>query len=99
MRDFVSSFASFCLAKSLYTGQSVAKALGASPSLVVAKNPPGPGLEADPPPTTTGRLYKETKKTVEKFGDPAAVAFIALDECLSKGVDFFANLVSSPRGY
>jgi len=73
--------------------------LGASPAMVVAKNPPGPGPEAKSPPTLTGQLYHSTKKTSEKFGDPAAVAFIALDEYLSKGVDAVANLVSPGRGY
>src|SRR5712692_6274970 len=82
MRELVSSFASFCLAKTLSTSQGIAKALGASSSLVVAKNPPGPGPDAKTPPTLTGRLYHETKKTAETFGDPAAVAFIALDEYL-----------------
>src|SRR6185436_20050991 len=99
MRELVSSFMSFCLAKTLYTGQTVAKVLGASPSLVNAKNPPGPGPEAKTPATLTGNLYHSTKKTAETFGDPAAVAFIALDEYLSKTVDVVANLVSPPRGF
>jgi hypothetical protein len=99
MREFVSSFLSFGLAKTLYAAQDTAKMLGASPSLVVAKNPPGPGPEAKTPPTLTGNLYFSTKKTTEKFGDPAAVAFIAMDEYLSKAVDAVANVVSSPRGF
>ncbi len=99
MRELASSFASFCLAKTLYTAQQVAKTLGASPTLVNAKNPPGPGPEAEKPPTTAGQLYVSTKRTVEKFGDPAAVAFIAMDEYLSKAVDVVANVISSPRGY
>src|SRR5262249_6288905 len=99
MRELASSFASFCLAKTLYTAQEVARTFGVSPKLTVAKNPPGPGPEAEKPTTPTGQLYISTKKTVEKFGDPAAVAFIAMDEYLSKAVDVVANVISSPRGY
>jgi len=99
MRELMSSFASFCLAKTLYTVQEVAKAVGAAPIMVNPKNPPGPGPEAKAPPTLAGRLYFETKKTVEKFGDPAAAGFIALDEYLSKDVDIFANLLGRHRGY
>ena len=99
MRDFVASFMSFGLANTLYAVQQTAKVLGAPATMVNAKNPPGPGPDAKTPPTLTGQMYFQTKRTAEKFGDPAAVAFIALDEYLSKGVDFFANLVGSPRGY
>jgi hypothetical protein len=99
MRELVSSFASFCLAQTLYAAQQTAKVLGAPPTLVNAKNPPGPGPEAKTPPTMTGDLYFKTKKTAEKFGDPAAVAFIALDEYLSKTLDVLCNVASSPRGY
>ncbi|MFN0167579.1 MAG: hypothetical protein ACKV22_14210 [Bryobacteraceae bacterium] len=99
MREFVASFLSYCLAKTLYGVQQTAKMLGASPAMVVAKNPPGPGPDAKTPPTLTGKMYFSTKKTAEKFGDPAAVAFIASDEYLSKHVDVFANVIGSPRGY
>ena len=99
MREFVSSFASFCLANTLYTVQETAKVLGVSPSLVNAKNPPGPGPDAKDPPTLSGQLYFKTKRTVEKFGDPAAVTFIAMDEYMSKMVDSVANVVSHPRGF
>lgn len=99
MRELAASFVSYCLAKTLYACQETAKVLGASPAMVNAKNPPGPGPEAKTPPTLTGQLYFDTKKTAEKFGDPAAVAFIALDEYLSKTVDVVANLVSSPKGF
>jgi hypothetical protein len=99
MRELASSFASFCLAKTLYTAQEVARTLGVSPKMTVAKNPPGPGPDAEKPSTTTGQLYFSTKKTAEKFGDPAAVAFIAMDEYLSKAVDVVANVISPPRGY
>src|SRR6185436_4574568 len=99
MRDFVSSFMSYCLANTLYAAQQTAKILGASPAMVTAKNPPGPGPDAKTPPTLTGQLYYQTKKTAEKFGDPAAVAFIAFDEYLSKTVDSVANVISRPRGF
>ncbi|HTM50639.1 MAG TPA: hypothetical protein VL285_18220 [Bryobacteraceae bacterium] len=99
MRDLVSSFMSYCLANTLYAAQQTAKVLGAPASLVNAKNPPGPGPEAKAPPTVTGQLYQKTKKTAEKFGDPAAVAFIAMDEYLSKAVDTVANVVAPPRGF
>ncbi len=99
MRELVASFLSFCLAKGLYVLQQSAKMLGASPALVNAKNPPGPGPEAKPAPTLAGSLYFSTKKTAEKFGDPAAVAFIAFDEYLSKNVDVFANVLGTPKGY
>lgn len=99
MRELASSFASFCLAKSLYTVQEVAKTFGAPGALVNAKNPPGPGPDAGRQETTTGKLYTSTKKTVEKFGDPAAVAFIAMDEYISKAVDVVANVIGQPRGF
>jgi hypothetical protein len=99
MREAVSSFLSYCLANGLYTAQQTAKMLGASPSLVEAKNPPGPGPEARRPSSVTGKLYFDTKRRVEKFGDPAAASFIALDEYLSKNVDFVFNLFSSHKGY
>jgi len=99
MRELVSSFMSFGLAQTLYACQQTAKMFGASPSLVNAKNPPGPGPDAKTPPTVTGKLYHTTKKTAEKFGDPAAVAFIAGDEYLHKAVDVVFNLVSPARGY
>jgi len=98
MRELVASLASFCLVKTLYTCQQVAKTLGAPAAIVDPKNPPGPGPEAEKPPTVAGRLYHNTKKTLEKFGDPAAVAFIAGDEYSSKAVDFFFNIFSPPKG-
>ncbi len=99
MRDLVTSFASFCLAKTLYAGQTFAKALGAPPALVTPKNEPAPGPEAKPQAPLTGRLYHDAKKTSEKFGDPASAAFLAGDEYLSKAVDAVFNVVSSPRGF
>ncbi len=99
MREAIATFASFGLAKTLYAAQSVAKVLGVPSDFVNAKNPPGPGPDAKDPPTLTGKLYHSTKKTMEKFGDPAAVAFLAGDEYISKGVDAVFNLVSKPRGF
>lgn len=99
MRELVQSVASFGLAKSLYVAQQVAKGLGVTPTLVNAKNPPGPGPDAKNPPTIAGKLYHSTKKTAEKFGDPAAVAFIAGDEYISKAVDVVFNVISKPQGF
>jgi hypothetical protein len=99
MREFVASLLSFCVVKTLYTLQQTAKALGASPALVNAKNPPGPGPEVQNAPTVASGLHNSTRRTVEKLGDPAAVAFIALDEYTSKAVDLVANVVARPRGY
>ena len=90
---------SYCLANTLYTAQQTAKVLGAPSSLVKAKNPPGPGPDAKTPSTVTGQLYFNTKRKVEKFGDPAAASFIALDEYMSKNVDFVFNMFSSHKGY
>ncbi len=99
MREFVASFASFCLAKTLYACQQGAKTLGAAPELVNPKNPPAPGLEAKPQASLTGRLYHNAKKTSEEFGDPASAAFLAGDEYLSKVVDAVFNVVSPAKGY
>ena len=99
MRQFVSSFMSYWLANTLYTAQETAKILGASPKWVDAKNPPGPGPGAKSPSSLTGQLYVQTRRTLEKFGDPAAASFIAFDEYLSKNVDFVFNLFSSHKTY
>lgn len=66
MRDFVASFMSFGLANTLYAVQQTAKMLGASPTMVNAKNPPGPGPDAKTPPTLTGQMYFQTKRTDRK---------------------------------
>ncbi len=71
MRELVASFGSFCLAKTLYTTQQVAKVLGAPSSLVNAKNPPGPGPDAKKPPTMTGQLlsqHQEDRGKVRRSG-------------------------------
>src|SRR5438874_9122477 len=94
MRELASSVISYTLANVLYTGQQVAKFTGASESLVNPKNPPAQGSNGEDPTTISAYLYKKTKATAEKFGDPAAVAFIAGDEYQSKAVDFVFNLLS-----
>jgi hypothetical protein len=94
MREIASSVISYTLANVLYTGQEFAKMSGASASLVKPKNPPAPGSTGEEPSSISAYLYKKTKETTEKFGDPAAVAFIAGDEYQSKGVDFVFDLLS-----
>jgi hypothetical protein len=92
MRKFTSALLSFVVASVIYTVQQIAKKSGAPGPLVDPKNPPAPGSEGQKPTTVTGHLYKKTRKTIEQFGDPAAVAFIALDEYTSKEVDMFFDL-------
>jgi len=94
MRELASSVISYTLANVLYTGQQVAKLSGVPGSLVNPKNPPAPGSTGEEPTTISAYLYKKTKATAEKFGDPAAVAFIAGDEYQSKAMDFVFNLLS-----
>ena len=94
MREVASSVLSYVLAQGLYTGQQVAKMSGVSKKLVNPKNPPAPGPNGEAPRTLSGFLYKKTKETVEKFGDPASVVFIAGDEYQSKAVDFVFDLFS-----
>ncbi len=88
---------SYALANALYTGQQFAKLSGAPEEFVNPKNPPAPGSSGEDPSTLASYLYKKTKETAEKFGDPAAVAFIAGDEYQSKAVDFVFDLLS-PSG-
>jgi len=78
---------SYAFAKSLYAGQEIAKMVGFSEKMVKPKNPPAPGPDGEDPATLSGQMYRSTKRTVEKFGDPAAVMFIAGDEYQSKAVD------------
>ena len=94
MRKIASSVGSYILAKSLYSGQELAKAVGFAEKHVNPKNPPAPGPEGEDPDTLRGQLWRSTRKTVEKFGDPAAVAFIAGDEYQSKVVDMVFDLFS-----
>lgn len=97
MRDVASSVISYMLAQGLYTGQQMAKMTGVSKTLVNPKNPPAPGPNGEEPRTFSGYLYKKTKQTVEKFGDPAAVVFIAGDEYQNKAVDFVFDLLSPTK--
>lgn len=97
MRELASSVISYTLANVLYTGQQFAKLTGAPESLVNPKNPPAPGPTGEEPSTLSAYLYKKTKETAEKFGDPAAVAFIAGDEYQAKAVDFVFDILS-PAG-
>src|SRR5580692_11653181 len=94
MREVATSVISYMLAQGLYTGQQVAKISGVSKKLVNPKNPPAPGPDGEEPRTFSGFLYKKTKQTVEKFGDPAAVVFIAGDEYQSKAVNFAFDMFS-----
>src|SRR5262249_25407204 len=88
MRELASSVISYTLASVLYTGQQFAKLTGVPGLFVNPKNPPAPGPSGEDPTTISAFLYRKTKETAEKFGDPAAVAFIAGDEYQSKAVDF-----------
>ncbi|HTM50640.1 MAG TPA: hypothetical protein VL285_18225 [Bryobacteraceae bacterium] len=94
MRELATSVLSYTLANVLYTGQQVAKFSGVSGNLVTPKNPPAPGSTGEEPNSISSYLYKKTKETVEKFGDPAAVAFIAGDEYQAKAVNFVFDLLS-----
>jgi hypothetical protein len=98
MRKFTSALFGFVLASVLYTVQQVGKKAGAPGPLVDPKNPPAPGSDGLEPATATGHLYKKTKRTVEMFGDPAAVLFIAGEEYQSKIVDLFFDILTlNPR--
>jgi len=94
MREIASSVVSYLLAQSLNTGQTLAKISGAPKILVNPKNPPAPGPNGKSPRTLSGFLYKKTKETVEGFGDPASVVFIATDEYQAKAVGFFFDMFS-----
>src|SRR5579872_2334048 len=94
MRELATSVMSYLFAQSLYTGQEIAKAVGVSSKLVTAKNPPAPGRNGEDPKTLSGQLYRDTKRTVEKFGDPAAVMFIAGDEYQTKAINAVFDMLS-----
>jgi hypothetical protein len=98
MAKLASSVLSYGLATGLYASQQIAKVFGVSSKLVNPKNPPGPGPDAKPATTWSGRLFEETRRTVVKFGDPAAVAFIAGDEYLTKAADYVFDFFSSDDG-
>jgi hypothetical protein len=84
----------YAFAKSLYTGQEIAKIAGFPEKHVNPKNPPAPGPDGEDPKTFSGQLYRSTKRTVEKFGDPAAVMFIAGDEYQTKAVDMMFDVLT-----
>jgi hypothetical protein len=94
MRDLTTAVMRYAFAKSLYTGQEIAKIAGFAADLVNPKNPPAPGPDGQDPKTFSGQLYKSTKRTVDKFGDPAAVMFIAGDEYQTKAVDMMFDVLS-----
>lgn len=87
MRELTTSVVSYLYAMSLYSAQQIAKAVGAPGTVVDPKNPPAPGPGAAAPATFSAHLYRNTRRTVEKFGDPAAVMFIAGQEYQSKVVN------------
>jgi hypothetical protein len=92
MRKFTSALFGFVLVSVLYTVQQMAKKAGVPGPLVDPKNPPAPGPEGQDQRTPTGYLYKKTRHTLEEFGDPAAVVFIAASEYQSKAVDMFFDI-------
>lgn len=94
MRELTSSVMSYLYAMGLYSGQQVAKIAGFPGTVVNPKNDPAPGPDGEDPKTFSGQLYKSTRKTVEKFGDPAAVMFIAGQEYQSKAIDTFFDVVT-----
>jgi len=94
MRELTTAVMRYAFAKSLYAGQEIAKAVGFNEKHVNAKNPPAPGPDGQDPKTISGQLYRNTKRTVEKFGDPAAVMFIAGDEYQTKAVDIFFDIMT-----
>ena len=94
MREFAKDVMRFAFAQSLYTGQEIAKIVGFGDEYVKAKNPPAPGPDGRDPKSLSGQLYRSTKRTVEKFGDPAAVVFIAGDEYQTKAVDMMFDVLT-----
>ena len=94
MRELATSVVSYVFAKSLYSGQQLAKMAGFAEKHVTPKNPPAPGPDGPDPETLSGYLYRSTKRTVEKFGDPAAVMFIAGDEYQSKAMDIMFDVLT-----
>ncbi|MEI6667473.1 MAG: hypothetical protein WCP29_04890 [Acidobacteriota bacterium] len=94
MREFTRSAMRYALAKGLYSGQEIAKFIGISEKHVTAKNPPAPGPEGEDPKSLSGQLYRSAKQTVNKFGDPAAVMFIAGDEYQTKAIDMMFDVIT-----
>lgn len=94
MRELANSVATYLFAKTLYSGQQIAKAIGVPEKHVTPKNDPAPGTEGKDPDTFSGQLYRSTRHTIEEFGDPAAVAFIAGSEYQSKFINMMFDLFS-----
>jgi hypothetical protein len=94
MRELTTSVVNYLYAMSLYSGQQIAKMAGFPEKHVNPKNPPAPGPDGEDPKSLAGQLYKSTRRTVEKFGDPAAVMFVAGNEYTSKAVDVFFDVLS-----
>ena len=94
MRDLATSVMSYFFAKSLEAGQTIAKMAGAPEKHVTPKNDPAPGPKGEDPSTLSGHLYSSTRRTVEHFGDPAAVMFIAGDEYQAKMVNGFFDVLT-----
>jgi hypothetical protein len=84
MRDFITAFISFIGALLLYALQRVARALGVSAELADAKNPPPPGTVGPRPRSLTSLFYRAGRRIFERLCDPAAVLFLAMDECQTK---------------
>ena len=99
MRKLTGAVFGFVLASVLYTIQQVAKKAGAPGPLVDPKNPPAPGPEGKEPTNPTAYIYKKTRHTMEQFGDPAAVAYIALSEYQSKAIDMFFDIFTLRSRY
>jgi len=101
MRRLASSVVSYVYAMGLYSGQQIAKRAGFPKEHVNPKNSPAPGPDGEDPSTLSGQLYRSTRKAVEKFGDPAAVMFIAGNEYSTKAVDAVFDVLTlkamSPR--
>ena len=94
MREQAASVMDFVFAKSLFAAQQLAKAVGVSGSYVDPKNLPAPGPDGQDPTTLSGELYRRTRQTVEKFGDPAAVMYIAGAEYQTKAVNALFDVLT-----
>ncbi len=94
MREQATSVMDFVFAKSLFAAQQLAKAVGVSGSYVDPKNLPAPGPDGQDPTTLSGELYRRTRQTVEKFGDPAAVMYIAGAEYQTKAVNALFDVLT-----
>ncbi|MDB5692658.1 MAG: hypothetical protein JWO81_1721 [Alphaproteobacteria bacterium] len=99
MRDFITALISFIWALLLYCVQRIAKLLGGPGDLVDPKNPPPPGAVGPWPRSLTGLFYRSGRRLFERLSDPAAVLFLALDECLTKLAAWAFPLPPDSRRY